>query len=204
MTPSEMTDGQINKAVANYRAMLEKHRGELMSEPAQQVLGSAELGAEMFGILRRRVEMLTGMIVRRVKVDRSRTPQAMLDATGRKQYTTRSVVDAMPRGEGEETDVVFFKPRPEEYDHDGWMSDEALDRAYDAPGLKPADPYSVGAVNETDPAFADEKPHGTHWKDGRGKWCFAAFDRWGGERFVDVYRRGSGWDIYWSFAGVRK
>lgn len=204
MTPSTITDGQINKAVANYRALLEKYRAELMSEPAQQVLGQSEFANEMFGLLRQRVELLSKQIARQANVDRARSPEAMLKATGRKQYVADPVVSAMPRGEGEEVEVIFFKPEAEEYDHEGWMSDEELDLAFKRRGLKPADPYSLAAVNEADPAFADERPHGTHWKDAEGYWCFAAFGRWLDERRVSVNRNGDDWVDGWWFAGVRK
>src|SRR3989344_1213966 len=66
---SEITDGQIDKAVALYRAMLIKHRSELASEPAQHVLGQPELVGEMVGVLRKRVEAVSNIIVRHVTSD---------------------------------------------------------------------------------------------------------------------------------------
>lgn len=145
---------------------------------------------------------MSDLIVRRVRVNRTRTGQEALDASGRKQYTDRSVVDSMPKGEGDEVEVVFFKPDLSE--RDGRISDDDLEKEFELRGLKPADPYSVAAGNEADPAFADEKPHGTHWKNADGKWCFAAFHRWDGERSVGVYRHDSVWDGFWWFAGLRK
>ena len=50
MTPSQITDGQIDKAVELYRAMLKRHRHELGSEPAQQVLGQPDFVGEMVGV----------------------------------------------------------------------------------------------------------------------------------------------------------
>ncbi len=203
VTPSKsITKGQAGKFVDVAVDALVK--SGLPSDPTQQVLESqgAALADEFVGLVRKRVEVLTGMIMRRVTVDRSHAPQAMLDATGRKQYTTQSVVDAMPRGVGEETDVFFFKPDPAEY-KDGWISEDELARQYELRGLR-ADPYAQGAVNEADPAFADEHPNGTQWKDAQGKWCFAVFGRWGGGRRVYVYRGDDGWGDDWFFAGVRK
>ena len=203
ITPSKTTTaGQIDKAVGNYRALLEKHRGEFESEPFQLVLGQSELADEQFGVLRKRIEAISGMIVRRVSVNRNRTPKQALDATGRKQYTDGDVVNAMPHGEGDEVEVVFFKP--DLTNRNGYISDADLDKDYELRGLKPADPYSVSVVNEADNAFADEKPHGTHWKDSNGKWCFATFGLWRGERFVSVDRHDYGWFDDWWFAGVRK
>lgn len=103
----------------------------------------------------------------------------------------------MPRGDGDESDVIFFKPGRS-------VSDVDLDKEYALRGLVPADPYALAAVNEADPAFADEHPNGTHWKDADGNWCYTAFNRWNDGRFVDVCRDVRGWFAYWWFAGLRK
>ena len=97
---------------------------------------------------------------------------------------------------------MFFKPDLSQ--HNDFISDDDLEKEFELRGLKPADPVSVAAVNEADPAFADEKPHGTHWKDAKGNWYYAAFFRWNGKRRVDVDRSGNDWDDRWWFAGVRK
>ena len=144
----------------------------------------------------------TDMIVRRVKVNRARSPQEAIEATGRAQCLDYKVVKAMPRGEGDEVEVVFFKP--DLSSHNGFVSDDELEKEFELRGLKPADPISVAAVNEADPAFADKKSHSTHWKDAKGNWCYATFIRSGGEREVNVSRDGGGWGDFWWFAGVRK
>lgn len=200
MTPSSKTTtaGQIDKAVGNYRALLEKHSREFDSEAVQSVLGQPELANRMLAVFRQLVEMVSNLIVRLVKVNRTRTPQQALDATGRKPYTYRKVVDSMPKGVGEEAEVVFFNLGR-------YVTDDELEKEYELRGLKPADPYSLAAVNEADPAFADENPNGTHWKDADGKWCFAAFSRWcDGGRGVSVLRHDHGWDVDWWFVGLRK
>lgn len=206
MTPSltEMTDGQIDKAVELYRAMLRKHRSELGSEPVQQVLGQPEFVGEMVGLLCKRAEAVSNLIVRRVKVDRTNTPQQVLDATGRRQYVDADVVKSMPKGEGDEGNVFFFKPRPEAYDESGSISDDNLEGEFEFHGLKPCDPYKLAQVNTDDPAFADKRPNATHWKDANGKWCYTAFSCWYVERGVSVRRGGSGWVDSWWFAGLRK
>ncbi len=201
VTPSAvsklMTAGQITKVTANFRALLEKHATEFDSEAVQQVLGDSALAGEMFALFRARVEAISNMIIRRVPVNRRRTPQEVLDATGRKQYTDKDVVGAMPHGEGEEVEVCFFNLGRD-------ISDTDLDKEYEVHGLEPADPYSLAAVNEADPALADNNPNCTHWKDSRGKWCYVAFYRWYGvERRVGV-DRGGGWGGRWWFAGLRK
>lgn len=200
MTPS-MTDGQIDKAVekmtAGFRKKLRDHGDKLPSDAVQTVLGQKDFIPALFAEFRKRVEAVSNMIVRTVKVNRARSPQEALDATGRKQYTDKSVVKTMPKGEGDETKVVFFKVGRS-------VSDDDLEKEYELRGLVPVDAHSLCAVNENDQAFADKHPNGTHWKDSSGNWCFAYFYRWDGERRVRVFRYDGGWGDGWWFAGVRK
>lgn len=88
------------------------------------------------------------MITRVVTVDRSRTPREVLTATGFVQHIDNIAVDTMPRGEGEEVEVIFFP-----YDK-GYLNVADLPAIYEAHGLKP-DPYALAALNEADPGFAD-------------------------------------------------
>ena len=199
MTPSvetkTTTEGQITKATANFRAMLEKHAPEFNSEAFQLALGQPETASEMFAVLRKRVEAVSNMISRHAKVDRNLKPRDALVATGRNLYVDDGVVKAMPKGEGEDSETVFFKL-------DKWVSDDNLEKEFELRGLVPQDPYTLAKVNQDDPAFADDKPNGTHWKDKDGNWCFATFDRWSGGRGVSV-ARGDWFDGWW-FAGRRK
>jgi hypothetical protein len=105
----------------------------------------------------------------------------------------------MPKGGGNKIEIVLFKPSPWE----DFMSEESLEKCFERRGFKPADPISVAAFNEANPAFADKIPHGTQWKDAEGNWCFITFGRFGGERMVVVGQNG-GWVGPWWFAGVRK
>jgi len=198
------TAGQIDKAVSSYRAMLEKHAKDFQAEAVQTVLGQSGFVEEMFNLFCWWVEMLSNLIVRRVKVNRNRTPQEALDATGRRQYTHQAIVDNAPKGEGDEVEVVFFKPEMWEYTRPGLMNEGGLERVLARRGLKSADLYSIAAVNEDDPSFADKVPHGIHWKDAKGNWCFAAFHRWYAEREVCVNRIDGVWNGSWWFAGLRK
>ncbi|MEK7585452.1 MAG: hypothetical protein AAB455_02990 [Patescibacteria group bacterium] len=206
MTPSKpMTEGQIGKINENLRAALNK--AGLQSEPAQKVITTKSqcnlMIDEMVAVVRKFVEALSNLIIRRVHVDRTRTPQAAIKATGRTPYINHEVVNTMPMGEGEEAELVFFKP--DLSDRGGQISDDDLEKEYELRDLIPADPNTVCAFNESDPAFADEKPHGTHWKNAEGKWCYATFYRWlDDERYVNVYRNDVDWRDRWSFAGVRK
>lgn len=196
VTPS-ITAGQIGKLQDLIGAALRKC--ELPSEEVQIVLAKQgdALVAEFLASLRKRVEAIGSTITRHVTVDRCRSPEETLKATGRRLYLTHSVVASMPRGDGLEADVIFFQLNR-------WISDNDLGREYELCGLKPADPYSLAKANEADPAFADTHPNCTHWKDADGKWCYAAFGSWGGGRGVDVHRNGSDWDDGWWFAGSRK
>lgn len=199
MSPSEnsITTGQIGKLQELLGAGLRK--ASLQGESVQQVIEHRgnELVAEWIAIIQKRVEAISNLIVRHATVNRTRTFQAALDATGRKQYTNASVVAEAPQGENNEADVVFFNLGRD-------ISDSDLEKEYEQRGLVPADPFALAAINEAYPAFADEHSNGTHWKDKNGKWCYAAFGRWSGERDVSVDRDGNDWDDFWWFAGRRK
>jgi hypothetical protein len=198
ITPSEpITEGQIGKLKELLNAKLQKHKAELPSNLIQQVLGIPELAGELFAVIRKRVEAISNMIIRVVKVNRNRSAKEALKATGRNQYVDDSVLKTIPKGETEETEVIFFKIGRQ-------ISMDDLEKEYALRGLKPADPYSQAAVNEADPAFADEHPNGTQWKDGDGKWCYAVFRRDVDERDLSVRRYDGDWGDYWWFAGVRK
>ena len=197
MTASQqpMSDGQIDNAVDKLRAALRKHRSEFDSDVVQEVLGVKNLGMELLAPFRKLVSEMIRIV--RVRVDRSRTPEEVLNATGCRQYTDRNVVKTMPRGEGEESEVVFFRLGR-------YVSDDELEREYDLRGLKAADPYSLAAVNEADPAFANDYPNSTHWKDADGGWCYTAFAQWFGSRNVSVNLRAADWIDDWWHAGLHK
>ena len=199
-----ITAGQIGRAAERFSERCRVNASTLPKETAQVVLEDEGdvLAQEMFEVFRARIERRSNIIVRRVTVNRNRSQQETIEATGRAQYTDRKVVDAMPKGEGDEVEVVFFKPDLSE--RNGFISDDDLEKEFELRGLKPADPVSVAAVNEADPAFADKKPHSTHWKDAKGNWCYATFYRWRDERKVYIYRYDFDWDGVWWFAGVRK
>lgn len=199
MTPPRTettTARQIDKTVGICRAMFEKYAPEFDKDAVQQALGAKGLVPDLFAVFRTYVERFSNMITRLVKVDRSRTSEQALAATNRKQYTDPSVVATMPKGNGEEVKIIFFKVGRD-------ISDDDLEKEYELRGLIPADPISLATVNEIDPTFADEHPNAIHWKDANGKWCYAAFRRWdGGGRVVSVSRHGSDWsDSLW-FAGL--
>lgn len=193
-----MTDGQIDDLVNKLRDAVRKHRDELGSEDVQAALGIDNLGMVLFAPFRKLVETVSTIFTRSVSgINRNQTPQEALDATGREQYTNQSVVDAMPRGEGENVELKFF-----ELDYDPTPTE--LDAEYESRGLK-ADPFALCKHMDDDPAFADHRPVACQWGLGEnGAASYAVFDRWFGERFVGVCRFVSDWLGGWSFAGVLK
>ncbi len=194
-----ITEGQIGKVNELLGAKIRKNQKEFPSDVVQQVLisnGDA-LAKELLAVVRKYVDAASNLITRVVTVNRKRSGKEALTATGRNQYVDDSVVVQMPNGTTEETEVVFFKLGR-------YVSDNDLDKEYELRGLKPADPFSLAAVNEAAPAFADEHPNGTHWKDKNDKWCYATFFRWIDGRSVCVFRSDDGWNDDWWFAGVRK
>lgn len=207
MTPSEKTTtaGQIDKAVANYRALLEKYVAGFQAEAVQTVLGQSELAGEMLALFRRRIEAISNMIVRTVRVDRILTPQQALEAIGRRLYVDEVVVNNMPRGEGDEVTMYYF-----DLDYD--PTPVQLQTEYDKRNLV-ADPIAQAADNAANRSFADERPNGCQWdlrEDGTASftkfyhWIFVKFDCWIGERAVCVRRDGSRWGRIYRFGGVRK
>ena len=198
-----MTDGQIENAVNKLRDAMRKHRSSITSDVAQQVLGVENLGMMMFTPFRERASGLEP------HHPQGQSESQSLSARGtrchrRVQYTDRKVVDSMPKGEGDEVEVVLFKPEPWEYIKSGCISDDDLKKAYERRNSKPADPYSVAAVNEADPTFADEKPQGTRWKDAKGQLVFRRVRPLVRRAQVSVLRLGFDWSDGWWFAGVRK
>jgi hypothetical protein len=195
MLSPEMSKEQALKIVKDFQGKLLKHRRDFTKDEVYTSLPG--LIDAMYDTFCAHVEKFANMISRRVKVNRNHSPEEMLNSTGRKQYTDHDVVKRMPKGEGEEVDVIFFKLGR-------YVTNYELEKEYELRGLKPADPYSLGAVNEADPAFADSHLNGTQWKDALGKWCYIAFRRWRDGPFVRVVRHDDGWGDRWWFAGLRK
>lgn len=200
ISPSKpITDGQIGKASELLTSILRKNSKEFPSDTVQQVLKNqgGQLAKDLLAVFRKYMDSASNLMTRVVKVDRTRSPQDALKATGRNLYITDSVVASMPNGTDEEVEVIFFKLDRE-------VSNDNLMKEYELLGLDPVDPHTLAAVNEENPEFADKHPHGTQWKDSNGKWCCAAFSCWGGDRYVRVRQDGRDWHGHWWFAGVRK
>lgn len=164
---------------------------------------------ELMAIIRKRVESVSNMFVRRVAVNRARTPEETLNATGRKIEIPDTVylenmrfLQRIPRGKEVEVDVHFFT-----VNHYSNFSSPELDKEYALRCLKPADPYSLAAAIEADPLFFDRQEVGTHWKMHLSSWGFMKFYSRDGVGYLkmDCLMGGSLWspNSCW-FAGVRK
>lgn len=120
----------------------------------------------------------------------------LLKQTKRIQYTDDSVVATVEPHEAQELEFFFLGK---------YVTDSELEEAYVSRGLEAAHPYALALYSLEYEAEMDEKKYvATHWKDADDKWCYAAFGRWLGERYVDVGRDDGEWDDDWWFAGVRK
>lgn len=199
MTPSEkkMTAEQIDKAVANYRAMLEKHAPNYAAQAVQQVLGQSELAKEQAEVFRSRVEVLSKTAVRTAKVDRSRTRKQAIEATGRVVHVNDDVLATMPLGQGD-AEAIFVKLGRN-------VECSKLDEELGKLGFELiVDPQALAAINEADPIFAEDHPNGTQWKNTAGEFCYVLFGRWHGERDVAVRQDDCDWDDSWWFPCRRK
>jgi len=118
------------------------------------------------------IVVMEDRVARRVRSNRMRMPWQAILATQFRDYTIDDdVLCAMPRGIGDEVEVVFFLP-------DHCMSIDKLENEYRSRDLVPADPYSLAGINEADLHFSFDYPNSTYWKDRSGKWCQATFAGW--------------------------
>src|SRR3989344_1061665 len=187
MTPSEnsIAAGQIGKLQELVGARLRK--SALQSEAVQTVVANQvdAVADEMVAALRKRVEAQSEIIIRRVRVDRSCSPQEVIDATRRNKYVDDDVVATMPKGEGDEVDVHFVPTKR-------FVPVKEVSAFLAQYGLVP-DPRAQAAVNEADPAFADKYPNGSQWGDN----CCLAFRRWFGKRDVSCGHCDDDWRDRW-------
>ena len=194
-----VTKEQLGRAADRFISKSFKNASTMPKDIVQKVLDEEvnELAQEMYEVLRTRVERRAKkLIVRRVTVNRDRKPTKAMFATKRIQYVDDSVIMTMPKGEGVEVDVYFF-----DLDYD--PTADQLDREMELRSLKP-DPIALAAVNEADPAFADDRPNVTQWRDKKGNACFVLFRRRSDERNMVVRRDGDFWALRHRFSGVRK
>jgi len=153
--PKPVTPKQIEKVVAKFRNRLRKGADQMPVKIVQEVLEGKELDHAMADLFRRLVEERGNLIVRTVRVNRSRTPQQAIEATGREMNIAPDVLANMPIVEEETVTVTFFC-----IDRTAFTMAEA-DEGYRSRGLVPVDPIALAAVNEAYPSFADEHSNAT-------------------------------------------
>ncbi len=119
-----------------------------------------------------------------------------LELTKRDLYIDEDVLSSAPSGVRGEL-VLFTVGK--------YMTDDELEKEYVLRELEPATIELIADFDVKNPTQIDEKKYvGTHWKDAKGNWCYAAFSRWDGRRRVGVYRSDDDdWNVCWWFAGVR-
>lgn len=135
------------------------------------------------------------VIIREVTPDLSLSPQELLNATGRKQYTHVDVVNTMPKGSGGKHTLYFFPLVVYE-------TVAEVGQVCDERGLKLASPYALAQANIDDEEFADRHPNLTYWKNGSGKCCSFAFDHWNGR--PNIYCNDRRWCGNWWVSCVPK
>lgn len=189
---SQKTKQAIDKAVASFRAMLEKHRPEFPYQAFLRAIDSPGFESEQLALLLRFVVGETEMVVRPFKLDRTKTREQMISALGRKEYVDAGVLARMPTDGPDEGVMYFFRANrivP--------VAEQPAELA--KYGLVPHYLAQI-QVNIDDPSFADSHPNGMQWEMN----SYATFDLWNGER--GVYARWSRyvWGDRWWFAGVGK
>ena len=109
---------------------------------------------------------------------------------GYKVYATDDVIKNTPQRQKGDIEIFTIGR---------YISNDDLAREYRSRGFAPTDPFTLA-----DYCKDLDKDIATQWKDANGKWCYAAFGRWDGEREVYVDRHGYDWHDRWCFAGLRK
>ena len=123
--------------------------------------------------------------------------EQLLDKTKRTQYVGKDVLSTCP--DPKRVGKLYFFTLGE------YITNDELEKEYESRGLVPASVREIAVYDIKNRDEMDEMMYvGTHWKDAKGNWCFATFDRWYGRRVVSVHRHVYGWYGNWWFAGVRK
>jgi hypothetical protein len=117
-----------------------------------------------------------------------------LKDTGRRLYINEEMALSAPQNSGEIELFTIGK----------YITDDELEKEYESRGLVPASIISLCEYEKTNQEDLDKKQSvGTHWKDDKGNWCYAAFGLWRGERGVDILRSVGVWGVDWWFGAVR-
>src|SRR3989344_5323032 len=147
VTPSvdtQMTDGQIDKAGELFRSILKRFRAELPTDAVQQVLGNNDIWPKLYSAFRKRVEMISNMIVRHVTTD-GRTGEQFIATLEKASYNVGGYAKQLLRSDkfvptnGKTYKLVVIKG--DEFEDDRITSkirDEAKKRGYLTPPVEVA------------------------------------------------------------------
>lgn len=210
MTPSKISDGQIEKAVADFRASLRKFRGDLNRDAVQWLLGLKNPTHDAALAFRARVKELSSLHKRQVKVSSFEREYQPLEEAARSTglqlyggyksggpvgFPDFASVEPSPKGTGEEVVLYFFNlPRGHRY----IIDDAHLAHEYARRGLKAADPLSLLALQKEEPDFLSnlEKLCGhhchfavTHWRNAHDQWCELQFS----SKYLVIGRHSYAW-----------
>jgi len=144
-------------------------------------------------------EETANSVIFHVRIKRAkRTPQQLLDLTGRRQSTNSDVVKTMllidrEGQDWEEFDFEMFKVGKR-------ISDAQVEKER-AKRNRTRDLEVQVLINAGFPEFGDDHPNGDSWQDADGNWCFASFYRYDVVRYVHVFRNALVWHVSYWFGG---
>lgn len=170
---------QIDKAVANYRAMLERYSQYFAVSAFQQVLGSKEFAKCQADLFRAYVEVVNNVVTRSASIDRTRSFLKAIEVIGGTQYLVREIVTTAPQAEGDAEFIFVNFGRDVACDK---LDEELAKLGYELV----VDPQGLAGINEVDRHFSEDYPNALQWKDAEGKNCLLVFNRWGGGHDVHV------------------
>jgi len=169
----------------------------LPADATQEVLETQgqQLANELLGIVRQRVEALSGRIPGLAEnIDRTITNEEAVKATGRNISGDISQANNLPAGTGD-TEKLRFLPLKKR------MSPVEVDAFVKDAGCKYASLHGVAKYNKLNPYFADTIPHFIQGTDSQGRHSSAAFENFLDVRCVFVRRDEGVWNDFW-FAAV--
>lgn len=193
-----MTSGQIDKAVNNFRVLLEKHSKNLDQDLVQKALGNKRLADDMLSTFYRHIDIERPMLVLKAKIDLSLTPYQFLATINAQKNLDLKAVQFIPRVKSDEIEVCFFQLSR-------YVDDNQLEGEYKLRGLNPADPVSQIAVNIANPSFMQNHSNATHWNPFGLTYYFSTIMAGFEKPTINIGPCGGvGFGTKWWFAGVRK
>lgn len=202
VTPSKKSiERKISKAVANYRALLEKHSVDFYPTAVQKVLEHPSLTKKQFDVFRDLVEKREYESTFTQRVVRGRLPEEVLKATGRTIVNDPFCKDAaktMPSGNGDNVELVFFTFGVDASYWDVYRECESRNLI--------SDPVALADFIAENNDFADLGPVGCQWLSDAKLYQCLFYNDSKGKRFVEV-SQSFGDGVYgeeFRFAGVRK